>query len=193
MTKHRGSEMFVDENNISPLGREVADILGQVWRGLYHLNVNKVKWTDKYNISVNIAEGLATWDHARLTALVILYHDRCIRLEIEPCNSRYIKLRFSQRKRIGDMNEKHPTIEESIIRVRDEIGLPIVPSIDQVVVHLRDKDSHTCKHCGNVGEGWQADDKESWEKADGTIIEEVDESVGQVPFTFINCKLYKGE
>ena len=111
---------------LSPLGIEVADILGQVWRGIYHLQYDLIDWSDPHHIEVNIAEGLSTWDFNRLTELVVLCHDRAVRLEIEPCNMRFVKLLFHQRGREGGMTKRHPTMEEAVQMVRDNIGLEIV-------------------------------------------------------------------
>jgi hypothetical protein len=102
----------------SPLGLKVADILGLVWNGLYHMDTKKVKWENPYCIEVNIFEPLSTFDWNALTELVILCHDQMIRFTVQPCNMRYIKLLFHQRQREGSFCERHPTIEDAIEKCR---------------------------------------------------------------------------
>ncbi|MFA5999971.1 MAG: hypothetical protein WC783_03275 [Candidatus Paceibacterota bacterium] len=67
--------------------------------------------------------------------------------------------------------------------------------VDETFDKFLDRSKKTfCIHCGidcTIGE-WQTDDKEDWESADGTKLEdEGDESVGLEPVAFINCKLKK--
>lgn len=119
-------------DKISPLGREVADILGQVWRGLYHIDgkaVERVDWSDPYCIFINIRNPqLATWDFNILTTLVVLCHDRMIRMEIDGIAPRMTQFLFHQRKvRDGDNTQRHPTMEEAIEIIRTHHGdaLPI--------------------------------------------------------------------
>ena len=105
----------------SPLGLKVADILGMVWNGLYHIDpriIKKTLWDDPYCISVNIMQSLSTCDFNELTELVILCHDETIRLNISP-SMRYIRLLFHQRTREGSFVERHPTIEEAILKCRE--------------------------------------------------------------------------
>jgi hypothetical protein len=130
-SKYYGSE-WLRTQDVSPLGKEVADILGQVFLGIYHLdgsqsNLYKVNWREKYFIEINISYGLATFDFDHLTRLVTLCHDRMIRLEIKPCNFRYMKLIFHQRKvREGDISERMPTLESHVQSIRENIGLDIL-------------------------------------------------------------------
>lgn len=71
----------------SPLGLSVADMLGMVWNGLYHLDpriIKKTNWADSYCISVLIRQSLSTADWENLTELVILCHDFAVRMDIAP-------------------------------------------------------------------------------------------------------------
>lgn len=110
----------------SKFGEEVANILGFVWQGLYHLSqtsLNKVNWKDERYMTINVPYGLATWDRNELTELVVLCHDSLIRLEIRP-NMRYLELCFAKRVSIEDAKDMpickgHPTIEEQIKKIRD--------------------------------------------------------------------------
>jgi hypothetical protein len=110
----------------SALGKEVADILGQVWKGLYHLDEDKIDWENDRYIEVNMVEDLSTWDFNRLTELVVLCHDRAIRMSINKCNFSCLKLIFHKRSRTGDITQRHPKMEEAIELIRSAIGLEIV-------------------------------------------------------------------
>lgn len=109
------------EFQMSPFGKNVAQIIGTVWRGIYHLPQGsyiheRTKWDDPTFIRVVIPDnGLATWDFDNLTKLVVLCHDYCIRVQIDCAGMKNINLRFHRRKgREGGMAERHPTIEQAI-------------------------------------------------------------------------------
>ncbi len=64
-------------------------------------------------------DGLATFDSDPLTRLVVLAHDRCIRLQLSPAAFAYLAIEMWPRKRNGgDFSAHHPTIEEAIARLR---------------------------------------------------------------------------
>lgn len=62
--------------------------------------------------------SLATFDFDHLTRLVILAHDRCIRVGVEPRSFQYLAITMYPRKSEGAMHDRHPTIEEAIARLR---------------------------------------------------------------------------
>lgn len=131
MNKYSGAEWIEKslKREMSPLGREVADILGQVWRGIYHLEnyVHKVDWANKNWIEINIYGCLSTFDFSNLTELIVLCHDRMLRLEIRPCNMQLLKLEFHQRKnRSGTVNERMPLMEKHLQDIREQLGLEIL-------------------------------------------------------------------
>jgi hypothetical protein len=112
---------------MSPLGRTVADLLGQWAAGLYHLttcSLKKVKWSDTDMIRITVPPTLlATVDPCGLTVLVVLCHDRCVRMEIRGKSSwGFVELRFWQRKREGGFSERHPTIEAAIKDIREALA-----------------------------------------------------------------------
>ena len=114
---------------MSPLGEAVADLLGQVAKGIYHLSVgqlSKVDWKDPDYVAVAITDGLSTFDRDDLTQLVVLCHDRCLRLEIKAGGPRMLRLCFTQRKREGSLYDRHPTIEAAVESIRAECGAPEV-------------------------------------------------------------------
>jgi hypothetical protein len=108
----------------SPLGRVVADILGFVYRGIYHLptRMERVRWTDVHRIEVNVTDHmLSTFDGRVLTDLVVACHDCHIRLSIEACSPSYVKLVFDQRVPFVpgvSTSLSQPTMEEQVAFVR---------------------------------------------------------------------------
>ena len=108
----------------SPLGTDVADIVGQVWRGIYHLpDISKRNWSAKSEIKLPVRGSLATFDGAKLTELVVLCHDSCIRMEIAPCNGRCLYLSFTRREgRRGCRDCVHPATIQHVREIREAIG-----------------------------------------------------------------------
>ena len=124
---HAGAENVQSwfKGEMSPLGIAVANLLGEMVRGIYHLDVNKVDWSEQRRLVVNLdkygSRRLSTWDWDELTRLVLLCHDRALRVELKPCNFRIIRLIFSQRTcRTGDFCTLHPTAEEALERHRKQ-------------------------------------------------------------------------
>ena len=109
--------------DMSDLGKAVADLLGDVFKGIYHLNwtsLKKVKWDDKYCIEFSYYGDLTTVDFNHLTILVVLAHDRMIRVNLMGIGPGYIKMQFHQRKkRDGCMSERYPTIEDHVKLIRE--------------------------------------------------------------------------
>lgn len=110
---------------MSPLGELVADMLGVAFAGIYHVDTKRLRavdWDNKHRIELRIGwTSFATYDDARLTMLVVLAHDAAVRLSIEPCNSRYLRLVFHPRNRVEgvrDLTGGHWTIEHAVEVIR---------------------------------------------------------------------------
>lgn len=106
--KYAGSD-WIKSNfkvELSSLGEAVADLLGDLFYGIYHLDstaLKKVDWANDHHIIFILGwKSLATTDFDELTRLVILCHDRCIRCEISPRAFHYLELIFHQRQREGN-------------------------------------------------------------------------------------------
>lgn len=110
--------------DLSPLGERVADLLGWVFAGIYHLDISslqKADWSNDSYIRLAIwCGGWSTYDFSILTRLVIGCHDLAIRMEINPCNFHCLELLFHARQREGSVWERHPTIEQAIEAARRE-------------------------------------------------------------------------
>lgn len=96
---------------------ECLKLLCDLFGGHHHL-VAKVK---KYGtgIEYNTWQDMATYDFDGLTRLVVMCHDRMTRAEIKPSGPGKVKIALWKRHtREGSMDEKHPTIEDAIIKIR---------------------------------------------------------------------------
>jgi hypothetical protein len=58
--------------------------------------------------------GMATFDYDQLTKLVIMTHDKCVRVELIPVRNGVLKIAIWKRLSSGMMHERHPTIEQAI-------------------------------------------------------------------------------
>jgi hypothetical protein len=107
---------------LSPLGEKAANLLGWVYRGIYHMptNILRAKWDDPRFVEVILfARPISTFDDDSLTRLVVGAHDLCLRVEIQGASPHCLRLWFSERSREGrDIYHYHPTIEEAVQRVR---------------------------------------------------------------------------
>ena len=92
------------------LQEKANKLLAGVFGGLHNVP-GKIK-DKKYLIEVAVDSQLATFDSSRLTKLVFLAHDLCVRVELIPCNFQRLRIHISERKRGGGMSEGHPTLEE---------------------------------------------------------------------------------
>jgi hypothetical protein len=112
---------YYANGKISKLGENVADLLNDVWSGIYHIDgksLSKVDWTNNDWIRISIFGGLNSYDDDKLTRLVVLAHDRCLRLEINPCNFNHLELLFHQRDRVADFYHRMPTMEDHLELIR---------------------------------------------------------------------------
>lgn len=102
---------------VSPFGERVANLLGVLFAGIYHIerDVYRADWSteDWINLTI-IGQCWATWDFDTLTRLVLLAHDQCIRIDLDAAAPRIMRLRFHPRLRTGPIHRRHPTIEEAV-------------------------------------------------------------------------------
>jgi hypothetical protein len=135
MSKHSGAEWIEEARKywkgqdapISDLGRDVADILGQVYGGIYHVRsgaLSKVDWSDdKYMVlTISDGPGLATHDGCELADLVLLCFMMNVRLDIMGASSHYIRLKFCRVGRWGYFRDSHPTLDTAIKRNHNNLS-----------------------------------------------------------------------
>ena len=119
--------------DISPLGEQAANLLGDLFSGLYHLDTAlKVDWSNAHHIEVRVSgKGLATFDSNLLTRLVFLAHDRCLRVEVEPRSNWSLTLVFHQRQREGCTWQRHPTIEQALAEHRQWYPIELAEEVQR--------------------------------------------------------------
>lgn len=128
VTKYAGADFIRGGGHaLSELGAKVADLLGQLTRGIYHISPNaiaKCQWDDPRMIEIVLPSyDFATFDFCTLTTLVVLCHDAAIRCQINGCGFNYLRLQFSQRARTGNFSERHPTLEDAAVSIRSNLLL----------------------------------------------------------------------
>ncbi len=101
---------------LSPLGRRVANMLEEVFSGIYHIDkaIQRTDWTDQWVITIRVSRDLSTFDSDYLTKLVLAAHDHAIRVEISACNMQCVKIQFHARTREGQIYQRHPAIEQVV-------------------------------------------------------------------------------
>lgn len=119
---HAGSEWLANHLRrrriaLRPLGRRVADVLGEAAHGLYHIvravDSPRTDWTNRYCIEICYEPGyhgldLCTVDGDGLTRLVLLCHDAGLRLSISPRTFRAVTLEFWPREsRTGAISQRY--------------------------------------------------------------------------------------
>lgn len=107
------------KTELSPFGEKVADLLGQMYLGIYHLPVRqlqKVNWTNPTQIAITVDDGdFATFDGNLLTRFVFLCHKHFIRGEISSSNHGHLTLTFWPRvEGASELWRRHPTLEQHI-------------------------------------------------------------------------------
>lgn len=97
--------------------KEATDFFTDFYCGEHHIP-NELKSHGSAGWEVSDTVPMATTDFDRLTKLVIMAHDRCIRVDIQPCGMNRYKIVLHKKDRSGELSLSHPTMEDSIIRIR---------------------------------------------------------------------------
>lgn len=67
---------------------------------------------------LNVNGSIATFDDSYLTRLVFLAHERCMRVEVVPASSSYLKIAIWKRQRDGGISERHPDLNTAVDRFK---------------------------------------------------------------------------
>jgi len=102
---------------------ECAQFLADFYGGWHHVH-GKVKDASPTGIHINTRHisQFATYDFDGLTRLVVMAHDRAIRVQVGPSGPGMLELMFHKRTREGDSFRRHPTLEDAISRLRGQSG-----------------------------------------------------------------------
>ena len=127
-TKYAGAQYVRNHINsqISQLGSDVADLLGELFLGIYHIDEKKLKqvdWANPNYISITMHHSFSTFDSADLTQLVFLARHLSVRVLLKPCNQQFLKLFFYPRDRNGTYTERHPTPDEAVANFKASTGI----------------------------------------------------------------------
>lgn len=97
---------------------ECAALLADLYDGDYNVP-GKIKEHD-FGIRCCVYGPLCSFDCDRLTRLVVLGHDRCIRVEIGANGGpgRVELILHKRHTREGRMHERHPTLENAAVLIR---------------------------------------------------------------------------
>lgn len=98
--------------------QEAIQFFSDFYGGQHHIPGYKPK---QFGLGwcVNHDRGdLATYDFTGLTRLVLMGHDRCIRVSLQAKRNGIIEIAIHKREREGSMDRRHPTIEKAIDNFR---------------------------------------------------------------------------
>jgi hypothetical protein len=113
--------------HMSDLGIRVADLMGELFYGIYHLDpesLSKVDWANNHHIEFLLSwKDLATTDYEELTRLVFLAHHLSLRVSIEGARNKIIRLIFHPRSRDGHVWKRHPYLEEAVKQFKDNVSI----------------------------------------------------------------------
>lgn len=104
--------------SVSELGQKVADLLGELFYGLYHVDgrsLSRVDWENDRWIEIILYDNGAwgTFDFNYLTRFVLLCHVYGVKGAIKAASPHRLRLVF-HRITSGFIRPQHPTIEEAI-------------------------------------------------------------------------------
>lgn len=94
---------------------ECYRLLCDVFGGEHHVEQIK-EWG--YGIMCPHYGDLSTFDFDVLTRLVVLAHDRCVRVGVIPYRPRELAITLHKRTRDGGVSRRHPTLEQAVATVR---------------------------------------------------------------------------
>lgn len=92
---------------------EATEFLSQFYGGTHHIPGKLHDWGYGWMIKHDRGE-FSTYDFNQLTRLVLMAHEKAIRVSIAPHTFNSVKLIIHKRQREGRYDQKHPTIEQAI-------------------------------------------------------------------------------
>jgi len=112
---------------MSSIGRKAADLLGELFEGIYHLDqkmLMKTDWSNNLWIKISISHRtLSTVDFNMLTMLVFLAHHLALRVTVEAGARNHLWITFHERQRGGTFFENHPTIDQAVEHFKSIVSL----------------------------------------------------------------------
>ena len=116
----------------SMLGVKFGDFLGDLFLGIYHLDIKwlrRVEWHNPHHVWVTIGQkSWATYDSNLLTRAVVLSHHYLLRIELRPAKKGYLHLWAWERNEFGSISERMPNIHKHVKEIENHYGLVGLPS-----------------------------------------------------------------
>lgn len=102
--------------------QEAIDFFSEFFFGEHHFPGEIKEWG--YGWIIPAQNNLSTYDFNHLTRLVVMAHDKCIRVELVPKGMNRICIAIHKRIREGDYYQRHPTMEDAVISIRSKQSKP---------------------------------------------------------------------
>ena len=105
-----GRELYQPEREL------VTIVCAALRRGPWNIHRDwSIMRSDPYGASITITRDLSTCDGDALTRLVFAAHDRCCRVQVEPCAPDRLRVMVHPCTREGSIEKRHPTIEDGVV------------------------------------------------------------------------------
>jgi hypothetical protein len=91
---------------------EATEFFAAFYRGEHHFPGKIKPYGEGWSMSH--FGSMATYDGNELTRLVLLAHEKCIRVQVEQGGPNRLRIAIWKREREGDMFQRHPTIEQAL-------------------------------------------------------------------------------
>lgn len=116
----------IPQRNLNRNNRLHIQVLQEAMRrGVWNIPVNwdRVEFGRDNYTRFALCGGMATFDFDSLTRLVLASHERCVRVDVSPCNMQYMSVSMWTRdKRSSRTPHIHPTIESAVVEYRKSVG-----------------------------------------------------------------------
>lgn len=96
---------------------EATEFFSGFYDGQHHIPGNKLyRFGDGWYVNHGVGE-VSTFDYNGLTKLVVLAHDKCMRVSISAKNQT-LRIAIWKRQREGSYYQRHPDLESHISEIR---------------------------------------------------------------------------
>jgi hypothetical protein len=102
----------------SEFGSKVADVLGWVYKGIYHIDKDVLRdrktWSDSRLIELSVYAPIATWDYSHLTELLFVCYEQNISLEIAGSCNGYSRMLFNDQSPAFSLKDLANSLPDSL-------------------------------------------------------------------------------
>lgn len=101
--------------------QEAIDFFSLFYGGEHNIpHSSLMKWGEGWSL-LDKRDKLSTFDNNELSVLVVLAHDKCLRVSIAAARNGKIRICIWKRKREGGVLNSHPSLEEHVSQIRQFI------------------------------------------------------------------------